>query len=169
MHPSPAASSTIGAPASGPLPAPLPRAATAPLATIRLEDLQALARIGTLRLPLREPESRRAARVRAVLAAASDLSRLLAAHTHGLLVSCQGTPGTGDLERQTVELHEAATRYVALLDELVRDYRRLLDAPPSPALRAPAAAPAAGALLLEATAAPAPIARGPGAVLRRAG
>jgi hypothetical protein len=124
---------------------------SAPHVTLRLSDLQALAQISTLRLPLREAESRRAARVRAVLAAGSDLSRQLAAHTHCLLVNCQGSHGTGDLERETAELHAAAARYVALVGELVRDYGRLLD-PPAPRLDVDASAGLlAHALLTEPT------------------
>ena len=101
--------------------------------TISREDLQALAELATMRLPLRAPESRRVERMRTLLVASSELCRTLSAHTHCALVNCQGSHGTGSLEQEGEALFAAVQQYAALLHELVADYRHLTGeaAPPS--------------------------------------
>ena len=101
--------------------------------TISREDLQALAELATMRLPLRAPESRRVERMRTLLVASSELCRTLSAHTHCALVNCQGSHGTGSLEQEGEALFAAIQQYAGLLHELVADYRHLTGeaAPPS--------------------------------------
>ena len=93
--------------------------------TISREDLQALAELATMRLPLRAPESRRVERIRTLLVASSELCRTLSAHTHCALVNCQGSHGTGSLEHEGDALFAAIQQYAELLHELVADYRHL--------------------------------------------
>ena len=101
--------------------------------TISRQDLQALAELATMRLPLRAPESRRVERMRTLLVASSELCRTLGAHTHCALVNCQGSHGTGSLEREGEALFAAIQQYAELLHELVADYRHLTgdSAPPT--------------------------------------
>lgn len=98
-------------------------------ATIRLDDLRALAALGLLRLPAGEAEARRAARMRTMVDAASQLTRAVAAHTHCLLVNCQGSHGTGNLADETERLHAALAEYGELVRELGREGRHLLGSP----------------------------------------
>jgi hypothetical protein len=92
---------------------------------IARDDLQALAELATMRLPLRAPESRRLERMRTLLVASSELCRALSAHTHCALVNCQGSHGTGSLHEEGEALFQAMTRYSALLHEMVSDYQHL--------------------------------------------
>jgi hypothetical protein len=96
--------------------------------TYSIEELRALAEICVSRLPIREAEAKRAARMRSVVAAAADLGRALGAHTHSMLVNCQGSHGNGNLARETEELHVALARYAEVVRGLAKDHRRLLDA-----------------------------------------
>jgi uncharacterized membrane protein YccC len=93
----------------------------------RLEDLRELAEIGLLRLPVQEAESRRAKRMQAVVASASELSRRLASHTHCMLVNCQGSHGVGNLVEESEQLHSALTQYAELVRSVVTDCRRAID------------------------------------------
>ena len=102
--------------------------------TITREELQALAELATMRLPLRAPEARRVERMRTLLVASSELCRTLGAHTHCALVNCQGSHGTGSLEHEGEALFGALQQYAALLHELVADYRHLTDTGPPPTL-----------------------------------
>jgi hypothetical protein len=92
-----------------------------------LDDLRALADMGLLRLPIEEAESRRANRMRAVVATATELSRTLASYTHCMLVNCQGSHGTGNLVTETEQLHAALARYAELVRSVASDRRRILD------------------------------------------
>jgi hypothetical protein len=96
--------------------------------TYSIEELRALAEICVSRLPIREAEAKRAARMRSVVAAAADLGRVLSAHTHSMLVNCQGSHGNSNLARETEELHVALARYAEVVRGLAKDHRRLLDA-----------------------------------------
>jgi hypothetical protein len=95
-----------------------------PSTTISQDDLVTLAHVALLRLPLRGPESERAARFRTLIAAASELSRTVASHTHCMLVNCQGSHGVGDLAAESRELFHALARYAELVREIAREYRR---------------------------------------------
>jgi hypothetical protein len=92
-------------------------------ATFSQADLEAVARITMLRLPQPALELERAARLRTLLAGATELSRVLASHTHCLLVNCQGSHGTGDLTLETTALFGALEEYARLLQELSGTYR----------------------------------------------
>jgi hypothetical protein len=109
-------------------------ASTEASVTISREDLQALAELATMRLPLRAPESRRVERIRTLLVASSELCRTLSAHTHCALVNCQGSHGTGSLEHEGEALFSAIQQYAELLHELVADYRHLTGEAAPPAL-----------------------------------
>ena len=93
--------------------------------TISREDLQTLAELATMRLPLRAPESRRVERMRTLLVASSELCRTLSGHTHCALVNCQGSHGTGSLEQEGEALFAALQQYADLMHEIVADYRHL--------------------------------------------
>ena len=108
---------------------------------LRQADLEAVASIAMLRLPLRGPECARAARMRTLLSAASELSRVLASHTHTMLVNCQGSHGTGDPTLVTAELTDALRRYSDLVRQTADEYRRFLS--PADAAQAGAGAPIA--------------------------
>jgi hypothetical protein len=107
---------------------------TAGTATPRLEDLRALAEISVLRLPTRDAESRRAERVRTVLAATTELARALTAHSRSLLVDRHVSPESGDLGGAAEELHEALTRHAELVRSIVDEYRWLVDPDGTPAV-----------------------------------
>ena len=95
--------------------------------TISLEDLQAIAEIGVLRMPIKEAESKRAALVRTIVAAESELAHILASHTRCMLVNGQGTPGIGNLAQETERLHGALARYAELVRDVSSDRRRFVD------------------------------------------
>jgi hypothetical protein len=96
--------------------------------THSIDELRMLAEICLLRLPIREAESRRAARMRTVVAAAADLTKALGDHTHCMLVNCQGSHGAGDLAAETERLHVAFANYCEVLRSVTKDHRRLLEA-----------------------------------------
>ena len=98
-------------------------------ATLRLEDLRALTELGLLRLPSADAESRRAAHMRTVLAAATELDRALSSQIRCMLVNCQGSRGTGDLVRETDALYAALLRYAELVHDVGRDRERIMSGP----------------------------------------
>lgn len=103
-------------------------------ATISREDLDTLAQVALLRLPLRHAEARRLDRMHTVLVAAGELCRTMSAQTHCALVNCRGTHGAGSLPHETEAFFEALTKYAQLVRDVAGEYRGLtLDAPP-PAL-----------------------------------
>jgi hypothetical protein len=97
-------------------------------ATVCLDDLRALAELGLMRLSGPEEEARRAARMRLVVAAASDLSHTLVSHTRCMLVNCQGSRGVGNLAYETDQLHAALSRYADLVHDVVREGPRIVEA-----------------------------------------
>ncbi|AHG89399.1 hypothetical protein J421_1862 [Gemmatirosa kalamazoonensis] len=97
---------------------------TADSVTIRHDDLATLAQVALLRLPLRAAESERAARYRTLVAAATELARVLNSHIHCTLVNCQGSHGVGDLSAEADELFVALERYGTLVRQVAAEYRR---------------------------------------------
>ena len=95
-------------------------------ATVSHDDLQIVAEIVTMRLPLRAPEQERVMRVRALLAAETELGRAFSAHTQHALINCQGSHGAANLGDDTAALFQAFMIYAALLHELAADYRGLV-------------------------------------------
>jgi hypothetical protein len=91
-------------------------------------DLAVVARVVTARLPLREGEARRLARMRQLLASAGELNRTLAAHTHRSLVNVQGSQGVGDIAVDTNALYESLAEYAELIRETADAYRWLATA-----------------------------------------
>ena len=98
---------------------PLPTAVA-----IAHEDLAVLSVVAMLRYPVRTAEQHRLERMRAVLDAASELSRRLESHTHCALVNYRGSHGTGDLVAETEALSAALQRYGQLVAETAVEYRR---------------------------------------------
>ncbi len=94
-----------------------------PSVIVEHDDLQVVAEAMMLRLQLRSTEARRIARMRELLAAATELSRALSSHTHHALVHCQGSHGTWDLERDTAALFDALSAYGALVHDVALEYR----------------------------------------------
>ena len=88
------------------------------------EDLAVLSVVAMLRYPVRAAEQHRLDRMRAVLDAASELSRRLESHTHCALVNYRGSHGTGDLVAETEALSAAFQRFGQLVAETAIDYRR---------------------------------------------
>jgi hypothetical protein len=107
---------------------------TPPSVVIHQEDLRVAAHAMLLRLPLRTPETRRIARVRELLDVSSELTRLMAAQTHCGRVQCQGSHGTGDLVAQTETLYESLAVFGALVQEIAREYRKVVAPDASPSL-----------------------------------
>ena len=105
---------------------------TEPSATVAREDLETLAEVAMLRLPLRAAESRRLERMRALHAAGTELGRALGAYTHCGLVHCQGSYGVGSLGSQGEAFLAAFVRYTELMREIADEYRRFTDEAPSP-------------------------------------
>ena len=105
---------------------------TAPSATVTREDLMTLAQVAELRLPLRAAESRRLERMRALLAAGTELGRALGAYTHCGLVNCQGSHGVGSLCAEGEAFLAAFVRYTELMREIADEYRRFTDEAPMP-------------------------------------
>jgi hypothetical protein len=95
-------------------------------ATVSYDDLQIVAEVVTMRLPLRGPEQERVTRVRALLAAETELGRAFSAHTQHALINCQGSHGAANLGDDTAPLFQALMTYAALLHELAADYRGLV-------------------------------------------
>ena len=90
---------------------------------IRPDDLKCVAEVAKLRIPSTPAESRRIVRVRALLIAAGQLNRALAAFTHDALVHCHGTPGTSDLDADTRALTEALGTFSNELRGVTEEYR----------------------------------------------
>lgn len=105
---------------------------TAPSATVTREDLMTLAQVAELRLPLRAAESRRLERMRALLAAGTELGRALGAYTHCGLVNCQGSHGVGSLCNEGEAFLAAFVRYTALMREIADEYRPFTEDAPIP-------------------------------------
>lgn len=117
----------------------LPRELEIPaVCLISREDLQIVAELVEMRLPLRGPEQRRVQRARDVLAAEAELARAITAHTQHALISCQGSHGAADLARDTATLCAALAHYAAIVREVADEYRSLVQAgdAPLPLLRA---------------------------------
>jgi hypothetical protein len=93
---------------------------------ISREDLQIVAEMVVMRLPLRTPEQRRVARAREVLAAEAELARAISAHTQHALISCQGSHGAANLANDTSVLFEAFTTYATLVRGVAAEYRGLV-------------------------------------------
>lgn len=111
----------------------LPRELEIPMTTaISREDLQIVAEIVEMRLPLRAPEQRRVARARQVLAAEAELARAISAHTQHALISCQGSHGAANLAQDTAALYAALAGYAAIIREVADEYRSLVNASDAP-------------------------------------
>lgn len=93
---------------------------------ISREDLQIVAEMVVMRLPLRTPEQRRVARAREVLAAEAELARAISAHTQHALISCQGSHGAANIANDTTALFEAFTCYATLVRSVAAEYRTLV-------------------------------------------
>ena len=89
------------------------------------QDFAIVAEAVMARFPLRAGEARRQARMRELLAQSQELNRLLAAHTHRVLVHCQGTHGVGDLAADSESLFDALAAYGALVRDIADTYRAL--------------------------------------------
>ena len=117
----------------------LPRELEVPLTSaISREDLQIVAEMVEMRLPLRTPEQRRVQRARDVLAAEAELARAISAHTQHALISCQGSHGAANLAQDTAVLYVALAIYAAIVREVADEYRSLVHASalPLPLLQA---------------------------------
>lgn len=100
-------------------------------AGISREDLQIVAEMAVMRLPLRAPEQRRVSRIRELLAAEAELGRAVSAHTQHALINCQGSHGAANLVDDTTTLFQALVSYAALLKLVAAEYRGLVrDAEP---------------------------------------
>ena len=97
--------------------------------TISRDDLAVVADATDIRFPTRAAESRRIARLRTMLATASDLSRALSDHTRHSLIDCQGTHGTWDLARDVDDLYRALVAYSTSIQELAEEYRPVVRGP----------------------------------------
>ena len=97
--------------------------------TISRDDLAVVADATDIRFPTRAAESRRVARMREMLATASDLSRALTDHTRHSLIDCQGTHGTWDLARDVDDLYRALVAYSTSIQELAEEYRQVVRGP----------------------------------------
>jgi hypothetical protein len=107
----------------------LPRELEIPATSvISREDLQIVAEMVEMRLPLRTPEQRRVQRARAVLAAEAELARAISVHTQHALISCQGSHGAANLSNDTAALYAALANYAALVREVADEYRPLVQA-----------------------------------------
>jgi hypothetical protein len=95
-------------------------------AAISQENLQIVAEMMVMRLPLRAAEQRRVARVRQLLAAEAELGRAVSAHTQHGLINCQGSHGAANLGDDTAALFRALVSYAALLGEVASEYRSLV-------------------------------------------
>ena len=111
----------------------LPRELEIPASTvISREDLQIVAEVVEMRLPLRTPEQRRVARAREVLTAEAELGRAVTVHTQHALISCQGSHGAANLAEDTAVLCAALARYAAVIREVADEYRGIVQASETP-------------------------------------
>jgi len=111
----------------------LPRELEIPATTvISREDLQIVAEMVEMRLPLRAPEQRRVQRAREVLAAEAELARAITVHTQHALISCQGSHGAANLAEDTAALYGALAHYAAVIRDVADEYRPLVQAAESP-------------------------------------
>lgn len=99
---------------------------------ISREDLQIVAEMVEMRLPLRAPEQRRVQRAREVLAAEAELARAVTLHTQHALISCQGSHGAANLAQDTASLYAALAHYGAIIREVADEYRSLVHASEMP-------------------------------------
>lgn len=111
----------------------LPRELEIPASTvISRVDLQIVAEMVEMRLPLRAPEQRRVQRARDVLAAEAELARAITVHTQHALISCQGSHGAANLAEDTAALSAALAQYAAIISEVADEYRSLVQAAETP-------------------------------------
>lgn len=111
----------------------LPRELEIPTTSaISREDLQIVAEMVEMRLPLRAPEQRRVQRAREVLAAEAELTRAISAHTQHALISCQGSHGAANLTEDTAVLYAALASYAAVIRDVADEYRALVHASDMP-------------------------------------
>jgi hypothetical protein len=101
-----------------------------PSAAFQRRELDAVRRVVLMRLPQHTAEWHRLQRMRALIDAASELSRVLASHTRCTLVDCGGSQGTGDLAAETERLFEALERYADVVRDIAVEYDRFADALP---------------------------------------
>lgn len=99
---------------------------------ISREDLQIVAEMVEMRLPLRAPEQRRVSRARQVLAAEAELARAVTAHTQHALISCQGSHGAANIANDTAALYAALVSYAAVIRDVADEYRALVTASEAP-------------------------------------
>jgi hypothetical protein len=111
----------------------LPRELEIPATTmISREDLQIVAEMVEMRLPLRAPEQRRVQRAREVLGAEAELARAISVHTQHALISCQGSHGAANLGHDTATLYAALAHYAAVIRDVADEYRPLVQAAEAP-------------------------------------
>jgi len=103
-----------------------------PTSVISREDLQIVAEMVEMRLPLRAPEQRRVQRAREVLAAEAELARAISVHTQHALISCQGSHGAANLAEDTASLYAALAQYAAIIRDVADEYRSLAQAAEMP-------------------------------------
>jgi hypothetical protein len=103
-----------------------------PTSVISREDLQIVAEMVEMRLPLRAPEQRRVQRAREVLAAEAELARAISVHTQHALISCQGSHGAANLAEDTASLYAALAHYSAIIRDVADEYRSLVQAAETP-------------------------------------
>ena len=95
-------------------------------AVIAREDLDIVVAAVTARLPRRDRESQRLARVGELLKASSELARLPTAQTKHALIDAHGSLGAGDLAAHTDDVFDALERYAALVHDVAMEYRYLV-------------------------------------------
>jgi len=103
-----------------------------PTTSISRENLQIVAEMVEMRLPLRAPEQRRVARAREVLAAEAELARAVTAHTQHALISCQGSHGAANIAADTAALYAALANYATVIRDVADEYRALVRAAEAP-------------------------------------
>jgi hypothetical protein len=106
--------------------------------TIDTEHLRTVAELITMRYPLRGPETRRVARLRSLLGAASEVNRSLSIFLEHALVHCHGTAGTSDLTADTVALDQALRAFSVEVESVARDYDDSVNRPHESGLEDPA-------------------------------
>jgi hypothetical protein len=94
-------------------------------ASFAQQDLDAVSDVAMMRLPLRAAEWQRLQRMRALLDAATELTRQFGSYTQCMLVNCGGSHGVGDLSAETEAMFGALERYATVVREIAAEYARM--------------------------------------------
>ena len=88
-------------------------------------DLNAVAAMVALRLPLRLREAERLRRVRELVAASGDLCQALSRHAQYAGIICENARVARELSEETAKLYQTLARFASLIECIAAEFRVL--------------------------------------------